>query len=222
MAETTNSSIQATAYKADGTAGDRVSLPAATFDGTINVPVMHQAVKAYLANQRQGTHATKGRSEVVGGNQKPWRQKGTGRARQGSIRAPHFPGGGTWGGPKPNRDYSEKLTKKVKQLARKSALNARAAEGDLLVIDRIQLAAPKTRELIALLGTIGVAGRKVLVLTAGMNDAVVRAGRNLQNVQVLPYVEASTYHILWSDVVLVESDALQATGAASGSATEEA
>jgi large subunit ribosomal protein L4 len=217
MAETTNN-LQATAYKADGTAGDRVSLPAATFDGTINVPVMHQAVKAYLANQRQATHSTKGRSEVVGGNQKPWRQKGTGRARQGSTRAPHWPGGGTWGGPKPNRDYTEKLTRKVRQLARKSALNARAAEGDLLVIDAITLAAPKTRELLGLLAKVGVTGRKVLILTNGVNEAVVKAGRNLQTVQVLPYAEASTYHILWSDVVLVESGALSATGAT----TEEA
>ena len=214
MAETTTN-IQAAAFGADGSARARVTLPGGVFDGTVNVPVMHQAVKAFLANQRQGTHATKGRSVVTGGNQKPWRQKGTGRARQGSTRAPHWPGGGTYGGPQPNRDYTERLPRKVKALARKSALNARAREDALLVLDAIAMDAPKTSALLALLGRLGVAGRKVLILTDGQKEAVFKSARNLPAVHVMPYTDASTYHILWSDVVLVEQGALDAPAGAS-------
>jgi large subunit ribosomal protein L4 len=213
MAETMNT-LQAAAFAADGSTRERVTLPGGLFDGTVNVPVMHQAVKAYLANQRQGTHATKGRSAVTGGNQKPWRQKGTGRARQGSTRAPHWPGGGTYGGPQPNRDYTEKVTRKVRALARKSAFNARAREESLLVIESIAFDAPSTQGLLALLGKLGVAGRKVLILTDGMKETAHLSARNLPTVHVMPYTDASTYHILWSDVVLVESGALQADAAA--------
>src|SRR5215216_3355094 len=119
MAEQT---FDAAAYTALGTARERVSLPPALFDGTVNMPAMHLAVKAYLANQRQGTAYTKTRGLVIGGNAKPWKQKGTGRARQGSTRAPHWPGGGTVFGPHGDRNYHEDLPKKVRQLARKSAL----------------------------------------------------------------------------------------------------
>src|ERR671913_1233488 len=121
MAETMT--FEAAAYTSQGTARERVRLPEALFDGTVNMPVMHQAVKAFLANQRQGNAATKTRGFVTGGNQKPWKQKGTGRARQGSTRAPHWVGGGTVFGPDGRRNYGEKLPKKVRQLARKSALN---------------------------------------------------------------------------------------------------
>src|SRR6266576_1977054 len=132
MAETTT--MNAAAYTAKGTAREAVALPAETFDGTVNIPVMHQAVKAYLANQRQGNAATKTRGFVVGGNQKPWKQKGTGRARQGSTRAPHWVGGGTVFGPSP-RSYAQYVPRQVRALARKSALNARAREGSIYVID---------------------------------------------------------------------------------------
>src|SRR3984893_13540036 len=126
--------VDAAAYTAQGTSRDRVALPAEMFDGTVNLPVMHQAVKAFLANQRQGNASTKTRGEVVGGNQKPWKQKGTGRARQGSTRAPHFVGGGTVFGPTP-RPYDEYVPRQVRALAKKSALNARAGEGAIFVID---------------------------------------------------------------------------------------
>src|ERR1041384_4091883 len=119
-----NTTLRAAAFTAQGTSRDAVALPETLFDGTVNVPVMHQAVKAYLANQRQGTASTKIRKYVTGGNQKPWKQKGTGRARQGSTRAPHWVGGGTVFGPTP-RDYDQKIPKKVKALARKSALKER-------------------------------------------------------------------------------------------------
>src|SRR5215469_9523129 len=132
MAEQTT--LQAAAYTAQGTAREHVALPGELFDGTVNMPVMHQAVKAYLANQRQGNAATKIRKFVVGGNQKPWKQKGTGRARQGSTRAPHWVGGGTVFGPIP-RSYAQYVPRQVRALARKSAFNARAQDGDVKVID---------------------------------------------------------------------------------------
>jgi large subunit ribosomal protein L4 len=182
-------------------------LPADYFDGTVNEPVLHQAVKVFLNNQRQGTAATKTRSFVSGGNQKPWKQKGTGRARQGSTRAPHWRGGGTVFGPHP-RDYRTEIPRKVKQLARKSALNARAREGALHVVERFAFRAPKTAQLAALLGSLGLDGRKVLVLTAGSNMEVFLSGRNLPAVEVLPYAEASAYHVLWSDATVVEEGAL--------------
>src|SRR5512139_228708 len=126
------------------------ALPEPFFDGTVNEPVLHQAVKVFLNNQRQGTAATKTRSFVSGGNQKPWRQKGTGRARQGSTRAPHWRGGGTVFGPQP-RDYRTKIPVKVRQLARRSAFNARAREGALLVVESLAFDSPKTAQLVALL-----------------------------------------------------------------------
>jgi large subunit ribosomal protein L4 len=186
---------------------DAFALPDDVFDGTVNEPVLHQAVKVFLNNQRQGTAATKTRSFVSGGNQKPWKQKGTGRARQGSTRAPHWRGGGTVFGPQP-RDYRTEIPRKVKQLARKSALNARAREGALHVVERFAFRKPRTAQLAALLATLELEGRKALVLTAGSNTNVYLSGRNLPTVEVLPYAEASAYDILWSDAVVVEEGAL--------------
>jgi large subunit ribosomal protein L4 len=183
------------------------ALPADYFDGTVNEPVLHQAVKVYLNNQRQGTHMTKSRSFVSGGNQKPWKQKGTGRARQGSIRAPHWRGGGIVFGPTP-RDYRTEIPKKVRQLARKSALNARAREGAVHVVERLAFRAPKTAQLVELLESLGLGGRKALVLTAGHNPNAYLSGRNLPAVEVMAYPEASAYDILWSEVVVVEEGAL--------------
>ena len=205
MSESNN--FQAAAFTALGTPRDAVQLPTATFDGTVNMPVMHQAVKAMLANQRQGTHATKTRRWVTGGNQKPWKQKGTGRARQGSTRAPHFVGGGTVFGPQP-RGYEQKVPRQIKALARKSALNARARENAVMVIDRFAYEAPKTSQLVQLLARLEVAHKKALILTDGVKPMVYLSGRNLQNVVVMPYSDASTYDILWSDVVLVEAGAI--------------
>jgi large subunit ribosomal protein L4 len=207
MAETTNPTLKAAAYTAGGTERERVDLPADLFDGTINMPVMHQAVKAYLSNQRLGLAYTKTRGLVTGGNQKPWKQKGTGRARQGSRRAPHFVGGGTVFGPT-GRKYNQTVPRQIRTLARKSALNARAREESLIVIDNFNYDAPSTKQLLSLLGALGVADRKVLVLTDGMKQNVFLSGRNLQRTHVMPYADVSTYHILWSDVVLVESSAL--------------
>jgi len=200
--------IEAPRYAADGAKrGDNFALPEEYFDGTVNEPVLHQAVKVYLNNQRQGTHMTKSRSFVSGGNQKPWKQKGTGRARQGSIRAPHWRGGGIVFGPTP-RDYRTEIPRKVRQLARRSALNARAREGALHVVERLAFRTPKTAQLAGLMGSLGLAGRKALVLTAGHNSNAYLSGRNLPTVEVMAYAEASAYDILWSDVVVIEEGAL--------------
>jgi large subunit ribosomal protein L4 len=200
--------IEAPHYSSAGAKRDaNFALPADYFDGTVNEPVLHQAVKVYLNNQRQGTHMTKSRSFVSGGNQKPWKQKGTGRARQGSIRSPQWRGGGVVFGPTP-RDYRTDIPRKVRQLARKSALNARAREGALHVVERLAFRAPKTAQLAGLLGSLGLDGRKALVLTAGHNPNAYLSGRNLPSVEVMAYPEASAYDILWSEAVVVEEGAL--------------
>ena len=199
--------FQAKAFTAKGTSRDSVNLPGDLFDGTVHMPAMHQAVKAYLANQRQGTAKTKTRSFVAGGNQKPWKQKGTGRARQGSIRAPNWVGGGTVFGPIP-RSYAQYVPRQVRALARKSALNARARENAIVVVDAFDFDSPKTKNMTALIEKVGGADKKVLVLTNGPKPNVFLSGRNLPNVHVMPYSDVSTYHILWSDLVVIEEGAL--------------
>src|ERR671931_584483 len=185
--------IEAPHYSAAGAKRDtNFALPVDYFDGTVNEPVLHQAVRVFLNNQRQGTAMTKTRSFVSGGNQKPWKQKGTGRARQGSTRAPHWRGGGTVFGPQP-RDYRTDIPRKVKQLARKSALNARGREGALHVVERFAFRAPKTAQLAQLLASLGLAARKVLLLTAGQNENVYLSGRNIPSVTVMPYPQAAAY-----------------------------
>ena len=177
------------------------------FDGAVNKPVLYHAVRAFRNNQRQGTHSTKTRAEVSGGGRKPYRQKGTGRARQGTIRAPHYPGGGIVFGPKP-RSYQTDLNRKVKRLARQSALNARANEKRLYVIEALEFDGPKTRRMAELLESLGIDGQKVLVLTADSRPEVYLSGRNLPGVRVARYADASAYDVLWSDVVLVEQAAI--------------
>ena len=199
--------FQAATFTALGTPREQVKLPADVFDGVVNMPVMHRVVTAYLANQREGNAKTKTRGFVTGGNQKPWRQKGTGRARQGSTRSPLWPGGGTVFGPIP-RSYDQAVPKKMKALARRSAFNARARENSVFVIDRFAYDAPKTRVLAGLLQRMGVDGQKVLILTDGAKPNVYLSGRNLPNVDILPYSDVSTYHLLWSDVVLIEATAI--------------
>src|ERR1700704_5231546 len=138
--------IEAPHYTSEGAKrGTNFSLPEDYFDGTVNEPVLHQAVKVYLNNQRQGTHQTKSRSFVSGGNQKPWKQKGTGRARQGSIRAPHWRGGGVALGPSP-RSFAQRTPKKMVRLALCSALSDRAADDKVIVIDEWSIDAPRTKD----------------------------------------------------------------------------
>src|SRR5689334_3998490 len=152
-------------YKADGKKGKARSLPDTLFDGVVNDAVLHQTVKAYLANQRQGTASAKTRAEVSGGNSKPFKQKGTGRARQGSTRSPHMDGGGRAFPPRPH-GWEQKLPRKVKALARRSALNSRAEAENVVLVDALDFDAPKTARLRDYLGSIE-AGEKVLILTDG-------------------------------------------------------
>src|SRR6266853_365358 len=209
--------IEAPHYSAAGAKKKSVPLPAALFDGTVNEHVLHRAVVTYLANQRQGTHDTKTRAEVSGGNQKPWRQKGTGRARQGSTRAPHWRHGGVAHGPHP-RSYRLGIPKKMRQLAKKSALNARAREGALVIVDTLEYQKPKTKDLVALFKKIA-AGKKVLVLTASDSHNVYLSGRNIPDVRVMRFADATAYEILWAQTVMVEIGAFE-EGAAKQEATD--
>src|SRR5881296_1197570 len=200
--------IEAPHYSAAGASKKAVALPEALFDGTVNQDVLHRAVITFLSNQRHGTSNTLTRSEVSGGNQKPWRQKGTGRARQGSTRAPHWRHGGIAHGPHP-RSYRLAIPKKMRQLAKKSALNARAREGSLLIVDALEYEKPKTKDLAALIKKLDATGKKVLVLTATDAHNVYLSGRNIPDVQVLRFADATAYEILWAQTVLVELGALE-------------
>jgi large subunit ribosomal protein L4 len=200
--------IEAAHYSATGARHKAaLALPADYFDGTVNEPVLHQAIKTYLGNQRQGTAKTKTRSFVSGGNQKPWKQKGTGRARSGSSRSPLWRGGGIVFGPIP-RDYRADIPKKVRQLARRSALNARAREESLFVVDAMTFDAPKTSKLAGMLEKMGLEGKKVLLLANGENRNLYLSGRNIPTARVMNYSNASAYDVIWSDAVVVEQGAL--------------
>jgi large subunit ribosomal protein L4 len=204
--------IDAPHYSAAGASKKAVTLPAALFDGTVNEDLLHRAVITFLSNQRQGTSDTKTRSEISGGNQKPWRQKGTGRARQGSTRAPHWRHGGIAHGPHP-RSYRLGIPKKMRQLAKKSALNARAREGSLVVVDALEYEKPKTKDLVGLLKKVDATGKKVLVLTASDSPNVYLSGRNIPDVHVMRFADATAYEILWAQTVVVELGALEAGAA---------
>ena len=183
-----------------------------------NVPVMHQVVTAQLAARRAGTHSTKTRAEVRGGGAKPWRQKGTGRARQGSTRAPHWAGGGVAAGPKP-RDYSQKTPKKMIQLALRSALSDRAADGKVVVIDEWNFDAPKTKDAIAALKALGVE-RKVLIVLDREDEVAYKSFRNVPDVHLLQRGELNAYDVLCSDWVIFTKATLPSARPV-GSASEQ-
>ena len=200
-----------------------VALDEAIFGVELHIGVMHQVVTAQLAARRAGTHSTKGRAEVSGGGAKPWRQKGTGRARHGSIRSPQWRGGGVAHGPKP-RDYSQRTPKKMKRLALVSALSDRARSGSVIVVDRWNFAEPKTRDAIAALAAIGAEGKVLLVLGDADGDAH-RSFRNLPPVHCLHVSELNTHDILNSDVVVFTSETLPGRrdeSSGDGAGTEEA
>ena len=197
-------------FNAAGEPGEAFQLPEELFDGVVNDAVLHQVIKAHLANQRQGNASTKTRANVSGGARKPWKQKGTGRARQGSIRAPHWRGGGIVFGPHP-RSYHQDVPRKVKALARRSAFNSKAQDEQITVIERLAFEAPRTREAVSLLGKMGVAdAKRVLVLTDGNRETVLRSFRNLPNVEVLPFRQASAYDVMKARQVVIEASALTA------------
>ena len=166
-----------------------------------NVSVMHQALIRQLANARLGTHKTKKRGEVSGGGRKPWRQKGTGRARQGSIRAPQWKGGGTVFGPVP-RSYAQKLNRKMRRLALRSALSLRASEERIMVMDELEMAEPKTKEMVALLGRLGIED-SVLVLLPEANANVELSARNLPEVKTLRAGSLSVRDLLGYDSIVM-------------------
>ena len=185
----------------------------------MNEGVVHQAVKVYLANQRQGTSAAKTRSDVAGGGRKPWRQKGTGRARAGTIRSPIWAGGGVAFPPIPH-SWRQRLPKKVKTLARHSALNDRAENNRLVIADLPEMESPKPRDLIAFVGAIVLPG-KVLLLTDGVKKNLYLSSRNLPAVSVMPFGEESVYDVLWAHTIVIERSALEASSSSSISESEE-
>jgi len=192
-----------------------VDLDAAVFEVTPNMAVMHQVVVAQLAAARSGTQATQTRAEVSGGGRKPWRQKGSGRARQGSTRAPHWRGGGVALGPKP-RSYRQRTPKKMVQLALRSALSDRAAENRVMVVDAWEFTTPRTREAKAALGALGLTG-KVLVVLGPDDDVAAKSFRNLPEVQLLKASELNAYDILCNDWVVFTRSTLPTSPGGDGS-----
>ena len=194
-------------FRSDGTAGAAVTLPSSLFNGVVHAGALHQVVRAHLANRRAGTAAKKNRSRVAGGGRKPWRQKGTGRARQGTIRAVQWRGGGLAFPPRP-RSWRQRVPRRVRALARISAFNSRASEGRVAVIESFDFAVPKTRELASLLARIGMPG-KSLLLTSGVNRALYLSSRNLPGARVLPFGAESPYDVVWSGSLIIEEAALE-------------
>ncbi|MEN3038206.1 MAG: 50S ribosomal protein L4 [Candidatus Kryptonium sp.] len=196
-------------YKIDGTkSGEYVELKPEIFEIKPNDHAIYLAVKAYLANQRQGTHKTKTRGEVSGGGRKPWPQKHTGRARAGSIRSPLWVGGGTVFGPVP-RDYSLDLPKKVKQLARKSALSYKLKDDQIIVVEDFTFDQPKTKKMVEILKAFNLLNKKVLLLTANTDLNVYKSGRNIPGLNILEAYKASTYDILNNQMILIQKSAVE-------------
>jgi large subunit ribosomal protein L4 len=184
-----------------------------------NVPVMHQVVTAQLAARRAGTHSTKTRSEVRGGGAKPYRQKGTGHARQGSNRAPHYSGGAVALGPKP-RGYAQRTPKKMIKLALRSALSDRATEGRVLVVDTWGWEAPRTKDAKAALAALGVEGRALVVV--GRDDAAAALSfRNLPDVQLIAPGELNAYDVLCNDWIVFTADTVPSSEAAEGAVSDD-
>jgi len=200
--------LEAQHYSASAKSKGSFKLPE-EFDGSVNEAVLHQAIRALRNNQRQGTACTKTRAEVAGGSRKPWRQKGTGRARHGTTRSPIWTGGGVVFGPTP-RDYRTKVPRKVRQAARRSAFNARAREGSLFVIEALEFEQPKTKLMAELLSKLELTGKKVLILTADVKQDVIRSANNIPRVNVLRYADASALDVLWADALVVEEAAFEA------------
>ena len=198
--------LKTNVYNMSGNVVGEIELSEAVFGIEVNESVVHDVVKNHLANKRQGTQSALTRAEVSGGGRKPWRQKGTGRARQGSTRAPQWTHGGIVFAPKP-RDYSYTLNKKVKRLALKSALSAKAAELNVIVIDSIKVETPKTKEFAAFLAAVGT-DCKCLVVTAAADQNVVKAGRNIPGCEITFANLLNVYDIVNAKKLVVDQAAL--------------
>lgn len=190
----------------EGTEVGKITLAQEVFGIEPHAPLMHRAVVSHLANLRQGTSDTLTRSEVRGGGKKPWRQKGTGRARQGSIRAPHWPGGGIVFGPHP-RDFRIEMPKKMRRLAIRSALSVKMAEDQIIVVDELKMDSISTKQLVETLGKLGAKGKTLLVL-ANSDEVVRKSSRNVPWVELRMSPSVSTYDLLNADTVIFEKEAL--------------
>ncbi len=200
--------MQLNVYKIDGSESkEKVDLPSSIFEVEPNHHLIYQAVRTYLSNQRQGTHKAKERSEVRGGGRKPWKQKGRGTARSGTIRSPVWVGGGTIHGPRPHL-YKLGMTKKSAQLARKSALSLKAKNGEIMVVEDINFEKPKTKDFSSILKSLNLDGKKVLMLTVKDNDNVYKSGRNISKVSVLNASNAATYDLVNNQLILIQRSAL--------------
>ena len=185
-----------------------INLNEEIFGITPNKNVLTDAIILSMASLRQGTHKTKNRSEVSGGGRKPWRQKGTGHARQGSIRAVQWVGGGNYGTPVP-RDYSKKQNRKERQIAIKSALSEKVANNELLVLENLNIATPKTKDMINVLETLKIADKKVLLVVKEFDENLILASRNLKNLVLILADEINVLDIVGTDVMVVTEDALK-------------
>jgi large subunit ribosomal protein L4 len=202
------STVQVDVYSMAGEVVDTLEISDGVFGVTPNLPLMHQAVVRQLANRRVGTAATKTRGMVRGGGAKPFKQKGTGRARQGSRRAPHFKGGGVVFGPQP-RDYHQDMPRKMRRQAIRSALSVKVADQQLVVLDRLEVAAPRTKDIVALLEALPVQ-RKVLVLLAGNdNGNVILSARNIPGVKTMPASSVNVLDVLNHDFLLAPVSAVR-------------
>lgn len=197
-------------YNQSGSQVGDIELNDAVFGIEPNEHVLHDAVVMQQASRRQGTHAVKNRSAVRGGGRKPWKQKGTGRARQGSIRSPQWVGGGVVFGPTP-RSYSYKLPKKVRRLALKSALSSKVIEDSLIVLEGLAFDAPKTKEFVKVLDALKV-DKKVLIVTADKDEVVARSANNLPNAKVLPVSQVNVIDLLNHDMLILTKDAAEKAG----------
>ena len=185
-----------------------INLNEEIFGITPNNAVLHDAIILTMASLRQGTHKTKNRSEVSGGGRKPWRQKGTGRARQGSIRSVQWVGGGNYGTPVP-RDYSKKQNRKERRIALKSALADKAIENGIIILDSFKVETPKTKEMMNILENLKVADKKVLLVVDAFDDNMILASRNIQNLVLILAEEINVLDVVGTDVMLVTEAALK-------------
>jgi large subunit ribosomal protein L4 len=193
-------------YNKQGANVGEITLSDAIFAAEVNKGLLHEYVQMYLANQRQGTHDTKTRSEVSGGGKKPWRQKGTGRARQGSTRAPHWRHGGVAFGPHP-REYGWTMPKKARRVALRSALSAKLAAGDIVILDSFDLEAPKTKEVVNLLKAFDVS-KKAFIVTAETNLNVYKSARNIPGVSAEAARNINPYSVLNGGKLFITKDAV--------------
>ncbi len=195
-------------YKIDGSkSGETITLDENIFGIEPNNHVLYLTIKAHLANKRQGTHKAKERNEVRGGGRKPWKQKGRGTARAGTTRSPLWVGGGTIFGPKP-RDYSQSINKKVKKLARKSALSSKAKAEQIVVVEDFNFESPKTKEFASVIKSLNLEGKKILLLTSENLENVYKSGRNISKVNILEASNASTYDLVNNQVLVLQKGAL--------------